>query len=440
MSEPPRRPQGLPEDWPRVEIGSLRPFVTSGSRGWARYYAETGAPFIRITNLSRESVDLDLADLKFVQLPPSAAAEATRTELRDGDVLISITADIGIVGIVDGRIPKPAYMNQHIALLRFDASCADSRFVAYYLASEASQRLFKASMDVGAKAGMSLLTIRKLRVAYPPRKEQTAIASALREVDALEENLDALLSKKRAIKQGVMQQLLTGRTRLPGFSGEWPTRRIGETGGFLRTANNPRSDLRAEGETRYIHYGDVHTHRASRLNCATANLPCVDARRAGGAAELRDGDLVIVDASEDLDGVGKSVEVVGTSGMSVVAGLHTIAFRGEPRYWALGYKAYLQFTPAFRKALLRVASGISVYAISKAQIASVELPIPLVDEQRAIAEVLSDMDTEIEALERRKAKTQAIKEGMMQALLTGRVRLVEPRQKIETNAVVGISA
>ena len=109
-----------------------------------------------------------------------------------------------------------------------------------------------------------------------------------------------------------------------------------------------------------------------------------------------------------------------------MAGLHTILCRGKPDDWASGFMAYLQFMPEFRSTLLRVASGTSVYAISKYQLADVKLPLPPPSEQEAIVTVLSDLDTEIAALELRRQKTRAIKRGMMQQLLTGRIRLVEP--------------
>jgi hypothetical protein len=173
----------VPEEWEVKDLGSLRPFVTSGSRGWAPFYSDYGSPFIRITNMSRESIYLDLTDLKYVNLPPEAK-EGTRTRLQEHDVLISITADIGIVGYVTSHVPQPAYINQHLALVRFDASSTDTRFVSYLLASEHPQKLFRALTDTGAKAGMSLLTIRKLRVAFPPLTEQRAVAAALGDVDA----------------------------------------------------------------------------------------------------------------------------------------------------------------------------------------------------------------------------------------------------------------
>ena len=117
-------------EWEEKTIADLKPFVTSGSRGWATFYAKNGSLFVRITNLTRESIYLDLTDSKFVQLPREAN-EGVRTQLKEGDVLISITADIGIIGYVDVNILSPAYINQHIALVRFDLPDVCSKYVSY---------------------------------------------------------------------------------------------------------------------------------------------------------------------------------------------------------------------------------------------------------------------------------------------------------------------
>ena len=217
----------IPEEWDVVQLGDLKPFVTSGSRGWASFYSERGSLFVRITNLSRESIYLDLADSKYVKLPPEAS-EGVRTQLNEHDVLISITADIGMVGYVDASVPTPSYINQHIALVRFDPSRTSGKFVSYFLASEKPQKLFRASTDTGAKAGMSLGTVQKIQTALPPLPEQHAIAEALSDVDALLGALDRLIAKKRDLKQAAMQQLLTGQTRLPGFHGEWEVKTVAE--------------------------------------------------------------------------------------------------------------------------------------------------------------------------------------------------------------------
>jgi type I restriction enzyme, S subunit len=217
----------LPVDWAVSPISCINPFVTSGSRGWARFYADTGVPFIRITNLSRESIYLDVADLKFVNLP-LGDREGRRTQLQLGDLLVSITADIGMIGYFNHLVPQPAYINQHIALVRCDPSVTDTKFLAYFLASANPQRAFRAVTDQGAKAGMNLAGVLRIYAAFPPLPEQRAIATALSDVDALLDGLDRLIAKKRDLKQAAMQQLLAGQTRLPGFDGEWEVVEFGE--------------------------------------------------------------------------------------------------------------------------------------------------------------------------------------------------------------------
>ena len=132
---------------------------------------------------------------------------------------------------------------------------------------------------------------------------------------------------------------------------------------------------------------------------------------------------MFADASEDPDGVGKSVEITAVPSAGVVPGLHTIAARFNQNVLANGFKAYLQFIPAFRQALLRLAAGTKVLATTRSFISSVTIYLPDVDEQRAIAVVLDDVDAEIAQLEASLVKARDMKLGMMQELLTGRTRL-----------------
>jgi type I restriction enzyme S subunit len=193
-------------EWVETTIGDLKPFVTSGSRGWAPFYAEKGELFVRMTNLWRDSIHLDLTDLKFVQLPPGAN-EGVRTQLKEHDVLISITADIGIIGYVDESVPSPAYINQHIALARFDAGQLCGKYIAYFLASEESQRLFRASTDTGTKAGMSLIGVQKIGLMLPGLPEQQRIADCLSSLDDLITAESTKLNALKTHKTGLMQQL-----------------------------------------------------------------------------------------------------------------------------------------------------------------------------------------------------------------------------------------
>ena len=207
------------------------------------------------------------------------------------------------------------------------------------------------------------------------------------------------------------------------FGDDWELRWLGDHLKFLRHGTNPRSDLTTDGSVRYLHYGDIHTSADPYLDPDARPMPTLTIEQASLLDPLDDGDLVLVDASEDLSGVGKSVELKGLRGRPVVAGLHTIAVRFNKSVLADGFKAYLQFHPAFCRHLRRLAAGTKVYATNRTHIASARLPLPPLPEQRAIAAVLSDVDELIGLLEALIAKKRAIKQAAMQELLTGRTRL-----------------
>ena len=144
------------------------------------------------------------------------------------------------------------------------------------------------------------------------------------------------------------------------------------------------------------------------------------------ASLLDDGDVVFVDASEDDAGTSKHVVVVNPEKRPFISGLHTIVAKSKTADLDHGYRRYCFQTKAVRDQFLFYAVGTKVSGISKTNIRKLTLPLPSVTEQTAIAEVLSDMDTELAALEQRRDKTRALKQGMMQELLTGRTRLIKP--------------
>lgn len=261
-------------------------------------------------------------------------------------------------------------------------------------------------------------------VPVPPHPEQEMIGTALGDASDLVQSLERVITKRRAIKHGIMQQLLTGRTRLPGFSEPWQSVALGEHVSYVKTVALSRAQLDASSPLRYLHYGDIHTRGASVLDASSEHMPRAPKMLARNAGLLQMGDLVFADASEDPDGVGKSVEIIGVPIEGVIPGLHTIAARFDKRVLADGFKGYLQFIDAFRRQLLALAAGTKVLATTRAHISSIELVLPGVVEQTAIAEVLRDADLEIASLERRIEAARSIKQGMMQELLAGGARLV----------------
>jgi type I restriction enzyme, S subunit len=168
--------------------------------------------FLRISNLTRNHVHLIFQDVQYVS-PPLRAAEGQRTKVTEGDLLISITADLGIIGVIPAGLGE-AYVNQHIALVRLYPQMVNPNWIANYLAFGASQRQFYRLNDQGAKAGMNLPTIEKLIVAKPDVEEQNRIAAVIDTHETRIRTEEQYLSKLKLEKEGLMQDLLTGRVRV----------------------------------------------------------------------------------------------------------------------------------------------------------------------------------------------------------------------------------
>lgn len=411
----------IPTDWQVAELGDcLGAHPEYGINAAAVPYSDQLPTYIRITDISREG--------RFTPEPRASVSSsmADYYYLLEGDIVFARTgASVGKSYRYDPA-DGPLVFAGFLIRVRPDPEKLLPTFLEAYVNTTAYWRWVRQTSMRSGQPGINGSEYAKLRVPLPSVKEQRAIATALSDLDALLDGLDRLIAKKRDLKQAAMQQLLTGRTRLPGFSGEWEVRRLGGHVRFLKNGSHSRAQLTGDGSLKNLHYGDIHTSTRVVLDPRVTAMPSLPLNCGASLDRLQDGDLVFVDASEDLDGVGKSVELMGVSGVEVVAGLHTIAARFDKSVLADGFKGYLQFVPEFRSHLTRLAAGTKVYATSRAHIASAEIRLPGASEQFAIAAVLSDMDAEIGALEARRDKTRDLKQAMMQELLTGRTRLVQP--------------
>ncbi|WP_347003742.1 restriction endonuclease subunit S [Coprococcus comes] len=163
-------PFEIPESWAWTRIGSITELITSGSRDWAKYYAETGALFLRMGNLSKNSFTLRLNNLQRVQLPQKA--EGTRTALQAGDLLFSITGEVGMLGLIPDKF-ETAYVNQHIAVLRFFPDIRN-KYLPYLLLTDYAQKFYKGNQH-GIKNSFRLDSIYNVLVPIPPSQEQKRI-------------------------------------------------------------------------------------------------------------------------------------------------------------------------------------------------------------------------------------------------------------------------
>ena len=202
----------LPEGWKWVKSGDLFSFVTSGSRGWAKYYSDSGAIFIRITNLDFDSLELDLSEGTIQYVNPPLNAEGLRTKVQEGDFLFSITGYLGMFAIA----PKieNAYINQHISLCR-PKEGFNKKYVGYWIVSKSGGIHHLNKKQKGAtKAGLGLDDIKNFPVPIPPLPEQhqlvTEIERRLSVCDKLEETIEAGLKQAEVLRAGVLKMAFEG--------------------------------------------------------------------------------------------------------------------------------------------------------------------------------------------------------------------------------------
>jgi type I restriction enzyme S subunit len=317
------------------------------------------------------------------------------------------------------RISGKTWVNNHAHVLRTNKG-NNITFVTEYLESLNYERFNSGT----AQPKLNKQTCYSILIALPPTTaEQEAIAEVLSDADAFIESLEQLIAKKRQVKQGAMQELLTGKKRLSGFDTKWGNFSFDELFTPLRNASISRSEFGEHKAVACVHYGDIHTHSGEFLIPATKKTN-VSRDQVRTLPRLAVGDLLMADASEDTAAIGKAVEILDLGGCEAVAGLHTMALRGDKTKLADGFKGYLQYLPEVRKALIHLATGVSVYGITKSGVKAIEVNIPEPNEQVEISRILSDLNAEIDAIDSKLAKARQIKQGMMQELLTGRIRLI----------------
>jgi len=313
-----------------------------------------------------------------------------RCDVRPGDLLLTKDgANTGNAAL--NTLEEEFSLLSSVAMLRFDPKRHRAGYFLQQILSNPGQRRIKDAMVGNAITRLTLDNIRKLRFPVAPLPEECTIAEALSDADALIGALDRLIAKKRDLKQAAMQQLPTGKKRLPGFYAEWEVKRLDSFAPLQRGFDLPTTQLR-EGGYPVVYSNGVQNHHAKFM----------------------------------VKGPGV---VTGRSG--TIGNVHFVEQDFWPHNTALWVTDFKGNDPKFVFYLLtsigleRFGTGSGVPTLNRNDVHEFRVSVPSsYTEQTAIAEVLSDMDAEIAALERRGDKTRALKQGMMQELLTGRTRLV----------------
>ena len=319
-------------------------------------------------------------------------------------------ANVGYIHYYKGKFN--AYQRTYVLSCFVDSI----KYVQHYMGRNLSERI-RVEVNAGNTPYITRGTLTEMKIALPPTKaEQEAIAEALSDVDALIASLDKLIAKKRDLKQAAMQELLTGKKRLPGFSGEWEVKRLGDC-----LISRPDYGINAPAVPfsdrlpAYIRITDISED--SRFS--PEKLVSVRAANAGNYY-LGDGDLVFARTGAS---VGKSYLYNPLDGRLVFAGF-LIRVRPDPAILIPAFLAAYATTDAYWNWVRLMSMRSGQPGINGNEYAQLPISLPSIPEQTAIAAVLSDMDAGIAAVERKRDKTRALKQGMMQELLTGKTRLV----------------
>jgi type I restriction enzyme S subunit len=399
----------IPEEWEVKSVKSLNFDISDGN--YASKYPKAsdfrliGVPFIRANNVHDMGIVDD--DMRFIS--KDQHRDLQKGHLKKNDILVTTRGDIGQIALVPDR-HVGSNINAQIVRINTDNHGVDHRFFAYSLGSESSQAQLKNLQTGSALKQLPVGRFTQLQLAIPTPPEQRAIAGALSDADALIDALGRLIAKKRDLKQATMQQLLTGQTRLPGFHDEWDVRRLGNV--FSISAGTSKSAYVVSGGRYWIvDMGSVSTD--GRLIVSKGTNYQGDF--------LKIGDLVM--PKDDIGG-GNIIGKVGyiDADDTYVLGDHVYCLRAKEGHPL--FLAYLINNYQTNTALRRKVIGSAQLGLVRKSVEEQEIPFPLPSEQTAIAEVLSDMDAELAALEQHRDKTRALKQGMMQELLTGRTRLV----------------
>ena len=403
----------IPEDWSAHPLGELARSITRGASPrpidnpkWFDERSKVG--WVRISDVTKSGRYLS----DTTQRLSDAGIRHSRFVPAE-NLIMSICATVGrpIETQIDVCI--------HDGFVVFDRPSIEKSFL-YYALTDLEPR-WSSKGQTGSQMNLNTELIKGTRIAVPASgNEQCTIASALSDVDALLTRLDQLIAKKRDLKQAAMQQLLTGQTRLPGFSGEWEVKRLGSLGTTYGGLTGKTKDDFGRGDARYIPFMNVMTDTVIDPNW----LEQVDVGPGEAQNITKKGDLFFNGSSETPEEVGYC-SVLLEDIPNLYLNSFCFGFRFNPESMVDGlFFAYWFRCEQGRKAMSVLAQGATRYNISKTAFLQLEIPQPSSDEQTAIAAVLSDMDAELAELETRRDKTRALKQGMMQELLTGRIRLV----------------
>jgi len=411
----------IPEDWEVLKLSDLTFKIGSGitPTGGEKVYKDKGRPFIRSQNVGWGN--LNLGDVAFIDDETHSTFQAT--EIKLNDVLLNISgASIGRSAIADERIVN-GNVNQHVCIIRTNDKILNPYYLNAFLLSYKGQNLIDSFQTGGNRQGLNFGQIKTFLIAFPPNiKEQKAITKALTETDAFIADLEKLIFKKKNIKQATMQILLTGKKRLKGFTGEWKEQRFPNVCWYQEGPGVRNKQFTTSG---------VKLLNGTNINRGKLKLDATDRYISEKVALgfyshflVDDGDILIACSGITIDKFHEKVTIAKAYHLPLCMNTSTMRFKVTSKKLVKEFLFYFLQSDSFKNQIGGKATGSAQLNFGPSHVKMVSINLPEPQEQIAISNILSNIDKEIESLQQQLSKYQFMKQGMMQNLLTGKVRLV----------------
>lgn len=398
----------IPNDWDTTQLGGLVR-ITSGASPSLFRFSGSGIPYFKVEQLSNSEKYLSGTDTPYLfERGPSVPAKSVVFAKRGAAIALNKVRILNQESFMDTNL---------MALTPQDG--LDWEYLFYALGYIGLWRF----ADTTSVPQINNKHVKPLAFPLPTVDEQRAIAQALSDVDALLATLDQVIAKKRDLRQATMQQLLTGKIRLPGFGGAWEAKKLELVGCCLRGVSYRGDDDLSPHDTAF-------TKRLLRSNnvqnafVVIDDVQFVNNKRVSEDQVLQKNDILICMANGSKALVGKAGLFSIDDGFDYTFGAFMGCFRTDASIADPVFVFSLFQTGRYRDYINNLLAGSSINNLSPSSIESLEFSFPPYSEQVAIGRALAEMDAELSMLEYRRDKTRSIKQAMMQELLTGKTRLV----------------
>ena len=401
----------IPKGWERVKLGETSLLVIDGDRGknypkQEHFLSDGDCLFLNAGNVTKKGFVFD--SIKFISKERDTLLG--KGKLERGDLVITTRGTIGQFAYYDGHIPYSSMrINSGMAIIRNLSQLFHTKFLLFYFLSSFFSREIRRLSFGSAQPQLTIKIINRFNFLLPPLPEQKRIVAVL---ETWDEAIDALTKKiqlKENVKKGLMQQLLTGKKRLPGFSGEWKTVKLGEVGQIV-TGNTP-SKLDSENYGDMFYWATAEDFRSKYINTTKLKLSEKGMQKARPLPS--EALLVTCIASIGKNAIAK---VPLTTNQQINSIIFSKNYLNEFFYYLISF---------FKNILLNEAGSGAVKILSKTSFETLKFSIPPLPEQTAIAEILTTADDELTELKNKLKLLEAQKKFLLNNLVTGKIRTPE---------------